>query len=170
MSTSSTNSTSAGVSRRFFRHRSKSPAPIDTSSTNPASTTNDNDTTGISSLPPLSFLHAGQRTNSPPPLASPTSPTATKTPTSPAIRKRHSQPPPNPRRKSSTDYKRLSGTVNHCGRHANDWLFGGFSVRESVGRLWRDDEDLEDEREEEREMMDERERRDVKGKGKEKEV
>lgn len=43
-------------------------------------------------------------------------------------------------RKSSSDYKRLSGTVNHRGRHANDWLFGGFSVRESVGKLWRDDE------------------------------
>lgn len=26
--------------------------------------------------------------------------------------------------------------MNHCGRHANDWLFGGFSVRESVGKLW----------------------------------
>lgn len=42
--------------------------------------------------------------------------------------------------RKSGDYKRLSGTVNHRGRHSNDWLFGGFSVRESVGKLWRDDE------------------------------
>jgi hypothetical protein len=39
---------------------------------------------------------------------------------------------PIPTRKSSGDYKRYSGTVNHCGRHSNDWLFGGFSVRETV--------------------------------------
>jgi hypothetical protein len=30
------------------------------------------------------------------------------------------------------DYRRYSGTVNHYGRHSNDWLFGGFSVRDSV--------------------------------------
>ncbi|KAJ5991501.1 hypothetical protein N7499_003919 [Penicillium canescens] len=30
------------------------------------------------------------------------------------------------------DYRRYSGTVNHYGRHSNDWLFGGFSVRETV--------------------------------------
>ncbi|KAJ6108160.1 hypothetical protein N7523_009483 [Penicillium sp. IBT 18751x] len=35
-------------------------------------------------------------------------------------------------RKASDDYRRLSGTINHCGRHSNDWLFGGFSVRETV--------------------------------------
>lgn len=34
-------------------------------------------------------------------------------------------------RKNSDDYKRYSGTVNHYGRHSNDWLFGGFSVRET---------------------------------------
>jgi hypothetical protein len=33
---------------------------------------------------------------------------------------------------SRKDYRRYSGTVNHCGRHSNDWLFGGFSVRETV--------------------------------------
>lgn len=37
-----------------------------------------------------------------------------------------------PTRKNSDDYRRYSGTVNHCGRHSNDWLFGGFSVRETV--------------------------------------
>jgi hypothetical protein len=25
--------------------------------------------------------------------------------------------------------------INHCGRHANDWLFNGFSVRETAGRV-----------------------------------
>jgi hypothetical protein len=30
------------------------------------------------------------------------------------------------------DYRRYTGTVNHYGRHSNDWLFGGFSVRETV--------------------------------------
>ncbi|OQD82832.1 hypothetical protein PENANT_c019G05380 [Penicillium antarcticum] len=33
---------------------------------------------------------------------------------------------------SRKDYRRYSGTVNHYGRHSNDWLFGGFSVRETV--------------------------------------
>ncbi|KAF3388351.1 hypothetical protein F1880_004014 [Penicillium rolfsii] len=35
-------------------------------------------------------------------------------------------------RKNSDDYRRYSGTVNHYGRHSNDWLFGGFSVRGTV--------------------------------------
>ncbi|PWY71708.1 hypothetical protein BO70DRAFT_121344 [Aspergillus heteromorphus CBS 117.55] len=30
------------------------------------------------------------------------------------------------------DYRRYSGTVNHYGRHSNDWLFGGFSLRDTV--------------------------------------
>jgi hypothetical protein len=38
----------------------------------------------------------------------------------------------NPTRRNSDDYRRYSGTVNHYGRHSNDWLFGGFSVRETV--------------------------------------
>lgn len=40
--------------------------------------------------------------------------------------------PPTPTRKNSDDYRRYSGTVNHYGRHSNDWLFGGFSVRDTV--------------------------------------
>lgn len=35
-------------------------------------------------------------------------------------------------RKSSSDYRRYNNTVNHCGRHSNDWLFNGFSVRDTV--------------------------------------
>ncbi|KAJ9363914.1 hypothetical protein C8Q69DRAFT_507627 [Paecilomyces variotii] len=34
--------------------------------------------------------------------------------------------------RGSSDYKRYSGTVNHYGRHSNDWLFGGFSLRDTV--------------------------------------
>ncbi|KAJ5646563.1 hypothetical protein N7490_002935 [Penicillium lividum] len=39
---------------------------------------------------------------------------------------------PSPTCKNSDDYRRYSGTVNHYGRHSNDWLFGGFSVRDTV--------------------------------------
>ncbi|BCR89738.1 uncharacterized protein ACHE_50936A [Aspergillus chevalieri] len=35
-------------------------------------------------------------------------------------------------RKTSDDYRRYNGTVNHYGRHSNDWLFGGFSLRDTV--------------------------------------
>lgn len=35
-------------------------------------------------------------------------------------------------RKISDDYRRYNGTVNHYGRHSNDWLFGGFSLRDTV--------------------------------------
>ena len=35
-------------------------------------------------------------------------------------------------RRTSDDYRRYNGTVNHYGRHSNDWLFGGFSLRDTV--------------------------------------
>jgi hypothetical protein len=35
-------------------------------------------------------------------------------------------------RSRSDSYKRYSGTINHYGRHSNDWLFGGFSVRDTL--------------------------------------
>ncbi|KAE8557494.1 hypothetical protein TMatcc_004948 [Talaromyces marneffei ATCC 18224] len=35
-------------------------------------------------------------------------------------------------RPRSDSYKRYSGTINHYGRHSNDWLFGGFSVRDTL--------------------------------------
>lgn len=38
-------------------------------------------------------------------------------------------------RSSKDNTKRLSGTINHRGRHANDWLFGGFSLRDQVVKL-----------------------------------
>lgn len=34
--------------------------------------------------------------------------------------------------RASADYRRYNGTVNHYGRHSNDWLFGGFSLRDTV--------------------------------------
>lgn len=50
----------------------------------------------------------------------------------------------------SSSNKRLSGTVQHRGRHANDWLFGGFSLRDQVAKLWRDRDDASDEEDETR--------------------
>ncbi|KAL3477489.1 hypothetical protein BJX99DRAFT_126099 [Aspergillus californicus] len=35
-------------------------------------------------------------------------------------------------RKSSDDRRRYDNTVYHYGRHSNYWLFGGFSVRDTV--------------------------------------
>ncbi|KAL2809411.1 hypothetical protein BJX63DRAFT_435180 [Aspergillus granulosus] len=35
-------------------------------------------------------------------------------------------------RKSSEDRRRYDNTVYHYGRHSNYWLFGGFSVRDTV--------------------------------------
>ncbi|OJJ47266.1 hypothetical protein ASPZODRAFT_1932937 [Penicilliopsis zonata CBS 506.65] len=35
-------------------------------------------------------------------------------------------------RRNADDWRRYSGTVQHCGRHSNDWLFGGFSLRDTV--------------------------------------
>ncbi|KAG5302537.1 hypothetical protein I7I50_03119 [Histoplasma capsulatum G186AR] len=141
----STTTTKTAPARRLFRYRSKSPcpSPIDTSSATTTETNNSD--TPSSTTTTTSTTHSGQRTTSPAPfVASPTTITTT-TPTTPTqshvMRKRHSNPLGHPKRKSSggsslSDNRRLSGTVNHCGRHANDWLFGGFSVRESVGRLW----------------------------------
>lgn len=35
-------------------------------------------------------------------------------------------------RRTSGDHRRYRGTISHCGRHSNDWLFGGFSFRDTV--------------------------------------
>ncbi len=34
--------------------------------------------------------------------------------------------------------RKTSGTTSHCGRHSNEWLFGGISVRETVKGMWKD--------------------------------
>ena len=41
---------------------------------------------------------------------------------------------PSPRARSRSA-KRNSGTIMQVGRHSNDWLFGGFSLRETVKGL-----------------------------------
>ncbi|KAL4785432.1 hypothetical protein BJX76DRAFT_356151 [Aspergillus varians] len=38
----------------------------------------------------------------------------------------------NKSRKSTEDRRRYDNTVYHYGRHSNYWLFGGFSVRDTV--------------------------------------
>jgi hypothetical protein len=38
-------------------------------------------------------------------------------------------------------------STSHCGRHSNDWLFGGFSVTEAAKRLLKDEEEEEEEEE-----------------------
>jgi hypothetical protein len=60
---------------------------------------------------------------------SPIEPTS---PTSAGLKKRDSGSYSSYPRKSGEDYRRYSGTVNHYGRHSNDWLFGGFSLRDTV--------------------------------------
>lgn len=74
------------------------------------------------------------RTLSPSPL--PSSPTGSHIPDTTTNKDKK----PKPRRRHSDEYRRYAGTVNHCGRHANEWLFGGFSVRDTVRdgveRVW----------------------------------
>ena len=41
----------------------------------------------------------------------------------------------------SSKFKRTKMGTSHCGRHGNDWLFGGFSVTEKVKDLLKDDEE-----------------------------
>ncbi|KAG2413544.1 hypothetical protein HFD88_002733 [Aspergillus terreus] len=35
-------------------------------------------------------------------------------------------------RSRSDDRRRRQGTITDCGRHSNEWLFGGFSFRDTV--------------------------------------
>ncbi|KAJ5083932.1 hypothetical protein NUU61_008511 [Penicillium alfredii] len=122
-----TRKSSNPISSKLFRGRSKSPMPIDI----PMSS-HSRQSSGASqphdvprSAPETSFLDQHLRSTSPvqmsPDNASPRSP-------KPDFGSKGSSLT----RKNSDDYRRLNGTINHCGRHANDWLFGGFSVRETV--------------------------------------
>ncbi|KAF5864518.1 hypothetical protein ETB97_007350 [Aspergillus alliaceus] len=107
------------------RSRSKSPAPIDTLSAI-RSRRSDSESTYILKRDKMSHINIPRRSASPTEM-SPTSATSDKE--AHATKRRsdsyHS-------RRSSDDYRRLNGTVNHKGRHANDWLFGGFSLRDTV--------------------------------------
>ncbi|KAJ5679260.1 hypothetical protein N7462_007504 [Penicillium macrosclerotiorum] len=82
------------------------------------------------SVPQHSYFDQPQQSTSPvemsPTPSSPSSPRSLKQEDFPI--KRVSAPT----RKNSDDYRRYSGTINHFGRHSNDWLFGGFSVRDTV--------------------------------------
>lgn len=109
------------LSSKIFR--SKSPAPIDipnhqASMSQPQDIPRSNPETSY--FPEQGFTSTSP-TQMSPTMSSPQSPRGD-------FLKRASTPT----RKSSDDYKRYSGTVNHYGRHSNDWLFGGFSVRETV--------------------------------------
>ncbi|KAJ5173051.1 hypothetical protein N7492_005644 [Penicillium capsulatum] len=119
--------TSNPVASRILRGRSKSPAPIDI----PKSNRSRQHASSLSQVqdiprsnPDSSYLdqHSTSPVQMSPDNSSPRSPKPEFT------TKRPSTPP----HRNSNDYRRLSGTVNHCGRHSNDWLFGGFSVRDTV--------------------------------------
>ena len=104
--------------------RSKTPAPIDILKSRPVTMSQPRDIP--QSNPKTSYFPDQGYISSSPTEMSPSmgSPSSFKA----DIAKRASTPT----RKNSGDYKRYSGTVNHYGRHSNDWLFGGFSVRETV--------------------------------------
>lgn len=106
--------------RKLFRSRSRSPA---------AMAPNDSKHNRRAESPPSTIDSLNpRRTNSQGAMSltveSPTDPTR------PALGKRVSDSTSS--RKASNDHKRYSGTINHYGRHSNDWLFGGFSVRDTL--------------------------------------
>ncbi|OOQ90102.1 hypothetical protein PEBR_05124 [Penicillium brasilianum] len=115
------------LASKLFRPKSNSPTLIDIPKTHKrqtsASVSHSRDIPR--SAPGHSYFDPYHRSHSPDQMSSHASP-----PQSPKeyTTKRASTPT----RKNSDDYRRYSGTVNHYGRHSNDWLFGGFSVRETV--------------------------------------
>lgn len=83
------------------------------------------------------FVPMGRSRRSPPPsnLTLSTQPSQVDSFASPELDRTSIKSSPGLRSPTSPrhdDYRRYSGTVNHYGRHSNDWLFGGFSVRDSV--------------------------------------
>lgn len=116
------------LSSKLFRSSSRSPTPIEIPLTHlrQACSSMSQPRDIPRSTPASSYFDQGYRSGSPVDM-SPES-TSPRSPQAEYIAKRASTPT----RKNSDDYRRYSGTVNHCGRHSNDWLFGGFSVRETV--------------------------------------
>ncbi|KAJ5129893.1 uncharacterized protein N7515_005932 [Penicillium bovifimosum] len=104
--------------------RSKSPAPIDIP--RPYQDTMSQPRDIPRSNPDASYFPDQSYTSTSPTQMSP----SMSSPQSP--KQDHIKRAPTPTRSNSGDYKRYSGTVNHYGRHSNDWLFGGFSVRDTV--------------------------------------
>lgn len=116
-------SAASSLKHIFFHSRPKSPVP---QSSNRSNTRTFSDPLARSPSPPPHIA-------TPPRCASPTA-LSHHDSSSPASA---SRPPTGQRfagssRKGSSDYRRYSGTLNHYGRHSNDWLFGGFSVRDTV--------------------------------------
>lgn len=75
---------------------------------------------------PSRTMHASRRTDSPVHMSSRSSISPSRSVyKNKQTHARHS-------RRTSDDYRRYNGTVNHYGRHSNDWLFGGFSLRDTV--------------------------------------
>lgn len=105
--------TRATTTDSIFRSRSKSPR-------RPPPTAIDTKSTGPSSPPPTRPVRIGSE-----PTVSPTSPNYPTSPSRPSTLKRA---------------RKTSGTTSHCGRHSNDWLFGGISVRETVKGMWKDND------------------------------
>ncbi|PYI08499.1 hypothetical protein BO78DRAFT_310604 [Aspergillus sclerotiicarbonarius CBS 121057] len=97
----------------FLRSRSNSPAPSDRSSPVPSF-----------EIPRSILSHSDHRSTSPT-----TMPHRVSSDSHSASHKRSTT---STNRRSGDDYRRYSGTVNHYGRHSNDWLFGGFSLRDTV--------------------------------------
>jgi hypothetical protein len=115
---------------RIFRSRSKSPATIgpELPVNRTRRSTSDSHGDIIPRSIPTSCDNIPRRSTSPTAM----SPIESASPTSFGPNKRDSGSYSSQSRKSSDDYRRYSGTVNHYGRHSNDWLFGGFSLRDTV--------------------------------------
>lgn len=121
-----TRKSSNSLSSTLLRGRSRSSMPVEIhkSCTRQSSTSSQSgDTTR--SAPNHSYFDQDHRSTSPAQMSSVAS--SSRPPKSQFTRR-----VPTPARQNSDDYRRYSGTVNHCGRHSNDWLFGRFSVRETV--------------------------------------
>ncbi|GAM39976.1 hypothetical protein TCE0_034f11961 [Talaromyces pinophilus] len=123
--------------RILTRIRSRSPLPR---SSSPSA-----DNKRRRSPPPLQSSSAVSTSTSPTSPLSPSSIERTYSPTDMSPTSSHHPQRPNmghrdassstidsSERSRSDSYKRYSGTINHYGRHSNDWLFGGFSVRDTL--------------------------------------
>ena len=105
--------TRAATTDSIFRSRSKSPRK-------PPPTDIYTKPTGSTPAPPPN--HPLRMKSEP--AASPTSPAHPTSPSRPTLKRT----------------RKTSGTTSHYGRHSNDWLFGGISVRETVKGIWKDND------------------------------
>lgn len=117
--------------KRFFRSRSSSPAPMQVQTGATSSTAAYRDTRNHSRSRAASAEHP-QRTTSPVPMSPGSRPQSPASPFRSGFAKHGRHPSRVSSNGSEDDWKRYNGTVNHLGRHGNDWLFGGFSVRDTI--------------------------------------